>query len=1099
MAGSTIVDILLYHQSRREHKRRVTRFLALIACLMALLFSSACTVQRDPRNVESAALKSSRLWVKNDAGKGGVTAFNPIPPKAIAPAIAAASSGPILLDDEGEAPFNVPQLLGTKNAPSKRLLPALYLEELSTPNGSETRVEFVSDPTRRNTIPVSNFASPLKLDSYEIPIGGEIKGSIAAAAGEDSLQLLWVDEAGRVTAQQELVAPDAAAPKADAAGALAFTFKMPPGTFGHLHKLALVRVPKKDPAKVEAVEPFRIVEALTWDDYLVFSRDENMQRFFPPRAAKFSYALLNPENPLFLANFADTAASYARTRDAKQLERKPPILNETAIEKAIRAVEKNFAAKTAGLNLWSLGNGMELSNFSTPLDFDMSPETVTDYQTWLRDQRYGSLKTLNVQWHSDEKDWSKIVPRTTDSAKGRLNKTYATKIEMLQKGDPDGKLERRGNDPIFSIPPKDARVPGNENVADWADFRAYNDYAFASALNVFRRRAVALDPRAQSGLANIQYPSAWGGWEYGNLSRVLDWAEEHESVVAREILHGFNLRRDKPIHFISQTSGIEPAEVHRLWDRWLRGDSGCLLSAGAPGTLPALDDIGELTRGLTLLRNQARQHTDPIAIYYSPRSVYLHWMLDSEEDGSAWTLRDSRAGALRDTVHLQMKAWLMLLEDLGYSPYFIDPEAVAAGALKFPETKVVILPKVLALSKNEAGALRYFARAGGCVLADGECGTFDGVGIRRGGVVGPDAKAIGALDVDFGIARKDLRSNERDGRFRGDASAHVAIRTAKGLPAGPDSPELRLLEPGIIASGAVAHASTATNLKALFSQQAHEKGVSGKGRFFYLNLCLMDYPRLRAEKTAPGFTFTGMTPQAYAEKYGAPSGGEAIRLTISDILDEFAGENAMRIRDAGGAPIRGIKHASYEFEGGATLHALMPLADFGVENGKNVLLGAPLGETANALAGDGAKHFWYDTRAGEFLGESAEVKAKLQPNRPALLSALPYSADRMTLQVRRLTDNVFRVSAALQCSQGRPGTHVFHIEVADPAGNVMPWYAANCLAPNAMCNHEIAIGINDPAGMYHVKVRDVSTGKSAEGDLAKEAVGFTGLKFEEKK
>jgi len=44
--------------------------------------------------------------------------------------------------------------------------------------------------------------------------------------------------------------------------------------------------------------------------------------------------------------------------------------------------------------------------------------------------------------------------------------------------------------------------------------------------------------------------------------------------------------------------------------------------------------------------------------------------------------------------------------------------------------------------------------------------------------------------------------------------------------------------------------------KAFFSMKAMEKGTAGKGRFFYLNLSLQDYARLRAEKTAPGFSIT---------------------------------------------------------------------------------------------------------------------------------------------------------------------------------------------------------------------------------------------------
>ena len=1095
---------------------------------MLLLNVIGCSVQHDQAQVENASLKSSPAWLRNDPGaRGSLTAFNPVTSTLFPRGIPnAKNSAPILLDDNGEAPLSglfqrTPissggGVGGGGAAAAKRLLPALYLEAA---DGKDAQLSYVADPGRRNALQTSFAPGALKLESYEIAYGTELKGTFFQPYDNDALHLLWIDEAGRVCAELPVGAgADAAAavkPDGPEASARAFQFKMPAGTFGHKHKLALVRVPKKGGVtKVEAVETFRVVEALSWDDYVVASRDDSARRLIPAHAVQLEMGLQNGENPLLLANWDATAAAYAKTRDPKLLERQPALLNDAAMEKALAASAKNFSTKTTGLNLWSFGDGAELTHFAAPLDLDQSPEALEDYRVWLRERRYGSLKALNAAWRSEEKDWTKIMPTGTDAVKARGSKAYAAKIEVLKKGDPDKQLERRGEDPVFKLAAKDMRVPGGENFAPWADFRAYNDYAVASALHVFRARAVATDRAAvggslaQCGLSNIQAPSAWGGWSYDNLARSLDWAEEHDSVVAREILRGYSRQSAAPIHFLTQTSSLEPVEVHRLWDRWLRGDNGCLLAAqtpdagAAPGEAPAvppLEDIGEMARGLTLLRNQALAHSDPIAIYYSPRSVYLHWMLDSEEEGSAWTHRDARSGAARDSASLQMKAWLMLLEDLGYAPFFIDPETVCEGGLKFPATKIVILPKVLSLSVREAQALKNFAQAGGCVIADGACGTFDGAGRRRG-PLGAEPRALGALDAEFGIARKDLKLNESDGRFKGDAgAARLYIKSAVGQSTGPDAPELRVLEPGIVTNGGTPHASTSNNARALFSNAARDKSAVGHGRYFYLNLCLMDYPRLRAEKTAPGFKFSGISEAAYAEKYGAPTGGEALRLVLADILEQFIAENPLTLHAENGTSLRGIKRAGFELDGGARIHALMPLADFESVAGKPVLLGAPLSASTNAYAGDGQAHFWYDMRSGEFLGHVLEAKIKLQPNRPALLAALPYGADRIVLQVRRINQsNVFKVSAALQVTGGQPGLHVFHFEVADTAGNIMPWHAANCIAEHGACVHEIAIGINAPAGAYHVKVRDVLSGKSAEHDLVKESVEFDGLNFDEK-
>ncbi len=966
-----------------------------------------------------------------------------------------------------------------KSGVSQLNLPALYIDR-NGPSDPAKLTFVAATGTNRSTFLAAN--EKLHLDSPEIVSGGDLTGVVNLAANGDMLRLLWIDESGRVAAAQDCVQP----------GNLnggAFTFKMPPGTFGHLHKIALVRVPPNGGnIKLEAFEPLRVNEALFWDDYVVLSADDSARKLFPSCAARLELALQRSENPLYLPGWELRANTYAKSRDTKIFERQPPIFDEEAIKKAAASMTKNVAGRGSGLSLWSLGDGNDLSNLSQPFDYDMSAGTLDMFRTWLQ-SRYGTLKLLNTQWKTNFADWDKVVPPTTDEVKMALNTNYSKRMAILKTGDLEKKLQRRGDEPMFAIDPKELHTPANENVSAWADFRAFNDFAFSRVLREFCKIADDADRKSQTGFVNAQAPSAWGGWEYRNISRSVEWIEEHSSFVAREIMRGLAPR----MHCISAAGGQEAASVHRLWDRWLRGDNGCLLPAFADAVIPPFDDIGEMTRGLTLLRNQARGHADPIAIYYSPRSVYLHWMIDSETDGSAWLYRDGRAEAVRGTLNLQLKSWLLLLEDLGYAPYFVHPEDVVAGDLHYPETKVVILPKVLSLSQNEARALREFVNAGGCVIADGECGTFDGMGKRRGPLAG-EPKSVGAMDADFGIARKDFIALERDGRFRGDPiSSRLVMRGKDNKPVGAESPELRVLEPGISASGGVAHAASADGGKALFSKS------SGLGRYFYLNLCMQDYERLRSEKTAPGFKYNGLTNQAYAEKYGAPTGGEALRLAVSDILDEMVGENPLNVKWSTGAQARGLKRVRFDLGSGAAFYAIMPLADAGGDETKPELKGAPLDESALAEVGDGKAHCWYDMRRGEYLGTAEVAKVKIEPNRPAILAALPYAVEKVALKVRRLDKaHIFKINAELIVAGGLPRRHVFHIEVLDLAGKPMPYFAANISAENGACTHEIALGINDPPGTYRVVVRDVLTGKSAEGDLVKDGVEYNGLKFEPK-
>ena len=64
--------------------------------------------------------------------------------------------------------------------------------------------------------------------------GGEVTGVVNMAANGDLLRLVWIDEAERVAGGGRL------RQTANLIGG-PFSFKMPMGTFGHQHKIALIR------------------------------------------------------------------------------------------------------------------------------------------------------------------------------------------------------------------------------------------------------------------------------------------------------------------------------------------------------------------------------------------------------------------------------------------------------------------------------------------------------------------------------------------------------------------------------------------------------------------------------------------------------------------------------------------------------------------------------------------------------------------------------------------------------------------------------------------------------------------------------------------
>jgi hypothetical protein len=990
----------------------------------------------------------------------------------------------------------------------------------------------------------------ITLDHTELAAGQRLTGTVRGEFGGDVVRLLWVDGAGRVAGAYAVDVPRGGT------GEALFSIAPPPHALGQKGTVVVVRASKEAvraaekertdaPFRSEAQAAFRLLKPLpAWDEYVALIGDgaENADpRFWSSLAASgvsgavtkafespgqcvqhdmpfFSDALPNKANPLRPGETYEAAhGEYLESRDASLLARKPPIFNDEALGKAQAAIAKSVAIKEQARPLgWSLGDDLSLTSATCPFDYDMSADTVAVFRTWLQD-RYRTLSALNAQWGTQYEGWHQVRPPTTDETKSTLNPVYAERLKELVKPPEPAlaapQLETRDGARGFSLKPEELREPGGENASAWSDWREFNDFAFARVLREYRAFLTQLEQPAgeasaeqktRVGLWGVQPPAAWGGWDWAQLARSVDWVEEHESVLARELYR--SLAAGAPV--LSRFSVNQEGIQYRLWDRWLRGDMGCVLAGQAqwfpppefqpaPAAKEFLGDVRRLTEGLGALREAARPHSRGVAVYYSPQSVRLHWLLDSEGDGSWWLKRDGAHEAAHSSALLQLNAWLALLEDLGYAPRFANEEQLLAGKLSPRKgaggVKVLVLPKVLSLSDAEADALRKFVRAGGVVIADGECGTFDGHGKRRERMFLTttienelDAAAVGALDRDFGLARRDLRALERNGAFAGDASARVKLvepndpvpsPAQKGAkaPAGPVSPELRVLEPGVIANGARSHGVSGGGAAALLTK-AH-----GRGLFVYLNLSLQDYAQRRLTKDAGGFAFQGMSAEEYAKAYGQPTGGEALRLVIGDILNEALPGSELQVRTVTGTPARGVRRVCFDLGKERRLFGLMRSAGDG-------------GGALDAWVGLEGRWHWYNARDGVYLGCEQSVKVALEPHRAAVLAALPYAVERIAVKVRRSDPRgVFKITLALVTKPEECGTHVLRLEARDPSGNVMPQYACTVVAEDGRWNGEIAFGLNEPVGEYRLLIRDVLTGKTAEAVLGKLAAEYTNV------
>lgn len=340
-----------------------------------------------------------------------------------------------------------------------------------------------------------------------------------------------------------------------------------------------------------------------------------------------------------------------------------------------------------------------IADLSAAWDFDLSPDTLADFRTWLRHQ-YSSLAALNAQWGASFETWEAVEPMSTDAA-------------LIRTAD---------------------------NFSAWSDFKGWMDKAFADAIATGRAAVRAVDSRIPVGITGGQ-AAGWGGWDYGLLAEAIDLIEIYDHGGNRAAAHGLNPK----LILLSTSHVATPAEWHRLWRQVLLGTRGTVIWDGkrdvvAPDGAPGQRGRASVT-AFTALRGGIPAQilaSEPVrgavGILYSQPSFRLRWLLDRREDwrrsGSRWTDRDAEAEDIEENAwRAALRRAVDALAEAGVTPHWLTPERLAGGVP--PELRALILPHSIALSPPEVAAIRSFAAGGGLVLSDAsEPGLFDGHGRR---------------------------------------------------------------------------------------------------------------------------------------------------------------------------------------------------------------------------------------------------------------------------------------------------------------------------------------------------------------------------------
>ena len=592
----------------------------------------------------------------------------------------------------------------------------------------------------------------------------------------------------------------------------------------------------------------------------------------------------------------------------------------------------------------------------------------------------------------------------------------------------------------------EARKRGN-NFAPWADHRTFMEVSLARFFSRIREGLAKGVPGLRAGLSGTQAPVACNGMDWWRMSKAFDFYHSYNTGNSRDMRRSF--APETGVAMSPYALGYNQAGRRvesRAWDCLFTQTEGIsawttrLFFRGdltfSPSGRDTRDTLRELKSGFWRLIRHSKMESDGIALHYSHPSVHASLALG----------RDRAFAKARN-------AWVKLLLDAGLSFDFLAYAQIDAGALNSGKYKVLILPESFALSDTEVREIEKFVRNGGVLLADNSVGLMNDH-------CTPHARP--PLDALFGVRRGKL--------VAGAVPNGVTLtRAFGGLKAGA-SVKYTGHNRTLRAAGSAALAKSAGGFPAVF------RNAAGRGRTFLLN----------------------MTIQPYADDrmFGGPN---ATRM--QDLLLAVVAEAGVKpLFDARNTKGERARFRAVRYRNGDETYLGLVTAS------KNTSDAEPIRIRLNR------RYDVTDVRTRRKLGVTSEIRTAVLPGQarlyclrapgsraPAL--SLRYAGMTIPPESRPLFRNLPRPGYVWAPAGGvlswkasfagpRRNVRVLFVEFLTPDGKSRrPYEAVYVLKPGqreATLSRRFAL--NDPAGRWKVRVRDIATGKTVESPFTVSAV-----------
>jgi Beta-galactosidase trimerisation domain/Beta-galactosidase len=587
------------------------------------------------------------------------------------------------------------------------------------------------------------------------------------------------------------------------------------------------------------------------------------------------------------------------------------------------------------------------------------------------------------------------------------------------------------------------------NFAPWADHRTFMEVSFARAYARVREAVVEGDPAGRIALSGTQETNAYNGADWYRLDQVIDDFLSYEGGNQWDMHRSF-AKPGSMIGFWTGYGSSGTAVQNAIWNaavnNVLHPNVFWMYSFLDPDMTHSKSarDMGQAFRslrseGVGKLLMESERLGDRIAVHYSMPSVHgasilgYHRHFDGGEDVAPERMA-ANFPADRD-------GWVRAVKDLGLQFDFVSSEQLERGRLSSGKYRVLILPMSVALSAEESKAVEEFVRGGGVVIADAATGMMDEHCAWRGS---------GALNELFGITSAD--STKRT--LGGGASLEV---TDEGTRWGLDAAGLvgvTSAENGVHASATSNALARAGDSDAVIARQV------GKGQTFYLNALFDRYPKLRGEK----------------------SGGAGYRALLGALLERAGVRPSAEVLSPDGRRLTHAQVARYSFGDSEVLAVVtdnVALEGATGRDGVTVYNDAGLGQVARQeiTVRLPRKVHVTDVRTGKRLGLTDTVHTSVVVG-DALVLGLSPSEDAIKLSGPATAALGEHVRFTIDSEPS--GRRLVRCHFFAPGGSVLDAYAKNVLVEGARATVVLPSALNDPAGVYTLRVTDVVSGATAE-------------------